>query len=137
LNKTIYTSNYARKGSDPNAYAISAGPPKWYAGKQIKEVAPSWDIVMDYKAGVMSKDEYVEAYVGLLQLRRVNPHKLIDSLPDNSYLLCYESPKDFCHRQVLSAWIEYHTNASIEEWKNEKEQKEAAQWGLVEDLLDL
>lgn len=135
--KTIYTSNYARKGTDPNAFATSVGLPNWYLGKRIKDVAPTWDLVRGFKTGIVSESQYMDAYLHLLQLRNVDPHELIESLPNNAFLLCYESPTEFCHRHILGAWIQYNTNVPVVEWKNEKEQKEADQMGIVDELLEL
>jgi len=135
--KTIYTSNYARKGTDPNAFGTSVGLPNWYNGKKIKEVAPTWDLVRGFKAGTISESEYMGAYLQLLQVRSVDPHELVDSLPNNAFLLCYESPTDFCHRHILGAWIQFNTNNPVVEWKNEEEQKEADRLAIVDDLIDI
>lgn len=135
--KKIYTSNYARKGTDPNALAISAWPPKWYQGKGMNELAPTRQMVLDVINGKLDMDEYEEMYYALLEERFPDPKKIIDDIPDGTYLLCYEKPTDPCHRHMLREWVYEKTGFQIEEWKNEKEEKEAEQQGIVDSLIDL
>lgn len=135
--KKIYTSNYARKGADPKALAISAWPPQWYEGKGLKILAPTRELVLSVIRGEMDMDDYKQKYIDLLEERIPNPQEIIDEIPDGSYLLCYEKVTDLCHRHLLRDWIYEKTGFQIEEWKNEKEQKEADQQGIVDSLLEL
>jgi len=137
LSKKIYTSNYARKGADSKSIAISVGLPEWYAGKRNKDLAPTWEIVRGIQRGQIDIAVYESVYLQLLENRNVDPYELIEELPNNTFLLCYEKPTDFCHRHTLATWVFNNTGFQIEEWKNEKEQQEAKQHGIVEDLLDL
>ena len=98
----IYTSNYARKGNDPGAIAISAGPPKYYIGKRLPELAPDWDMVKAYRAELLTKNEYKERYIEILEQYDLDWYQWLDSCPDPTYFLCYESPEDFCHRRIFS-----------------------------------
>ena len=135
--KKIYTSNYARKGSDPLALAISVGLPEWYAGKRNIDLAPTWEIVRGIQRGQIDIAVYESVYLQLLENRNVDPYQLIETLPNNTFLLCYEKPTDFCHRHTLANWVLNNTGFQIEEWKNEKEQKEADKQGIVDSLLEL
>jgi hypothetical protein len=137
MEKKIYTSNYARKGADPMALAISAWPPPWYEGKGLNILAPTRQLVLDVINNKMDLDEYTEAYIDLLEERIPDPQKVLDEIPDGSFLLCYEKADDTCHRHIMRDWFFEKTGFIIEEWKNEKEQKEADQQGIVEDLLEL
>jgi len=130
----IYTSNYARKGEEKNAIAISRMPPDYYTGQHLDALAPSWDILGPYKKGIIDKAEYASAYLAELKLRNVDP-LMITQLPDETFLLCYESPTDFCHRHILTKWIKEETGVVIPEWKNEKEQRADEQDQLVDDLF--
>lgn len=137
MEKKIYTSNFARKGSDPKALAISAWPPQWYEGKGLSIVAPTRQMVLAAINKTMDMDTYWETYMNLLDERIKDPYKLIEDIPDGTYLLCYEKSSEPCHRHLLRDWIFEKTGFQIEEWKNEKEQKNADQQGIVDDLLEL
>ena len=82
-------------------------------------------------------ETYKKQYLQLLDKRIDNPQKLIDEIPDGTYLLCYEKPTDLCHRHMLRDWIYEKTGFEMIEWKNEKEQKKADQKGIVDELLEL
>lgn len=132
----IYTSNYARKSKEPNAFAISRKPPDWYQGQTLEFLAPTWEIIMAIKNGQIDEAEYTKQYIELLHERRITPKGLLDALPAECYLLCYEPPGDFCHRRVLAEWVYHHTGFWIPEWKNEKEQAKENQKMVVDSLLD-
>lgn len=136
--KKIYTSNYARHGSNPLAIGISLTVPDWYEGKRLEYLAPKSDMVGKIKKGVINYNQrkYTREYLDILSARGVNAQRLIDSLPDGSLLLCYESPKDFCHRHLLAEWIERKTGFVVTEWKNEKELEEESQNKVVDSILN-
>lgn len=141
----VYTSNYARKGKDPGAIAISRKPPPWFKGRHMPEFAPTWDMIMDLKNGIITEDEYTVQYIMLLEK---NTHQadfdepnealynFIDGTDDPTYFLCYESPTDFCHRHLFSMWIEEKTGWVIPEWKNEREIESQRQQNVVDSLLE-
>ena len=93
--------------------------------------------MLDVINGKMDLDEYTEAYIELLEDRIPNPQETLDKIPDGSFLLCYEKATDTCHRHIMRDWFLEKTGFVIEEWKNEKEQREADQLGIVDDLLEL
>jgi len=132
--KKIYTSNFARNGSNPNAIAISSIIPEWYNGKEMRELlAPKFDLVKKTKDGTYSKEKYKEEYLKLLNDRQIVPEELIELLPDGAILLCYEKPGGFCHRRILAEWIKEHMGFEIPEWKSEKEM---AKDKIVDSILD-
>lgn len=134
--KNIQTSNYARKGSDPLSIGISATVPKWYTGKRLDCLAPTWQLVEDIIEGKYTQEEYDAAYLTLLRKRDLTGQKVLDMLPQECFLLCYESPADHCHRRLLAAWIEHETGFVIPEWKNDDEIAQQKQQNLVHNLLD-
>lgn len=136
--KTIYTSNYARHGNNPNAFAISLTIPEWYEGKRLEYLAPKSDMVGKIKkdSANYNQRKYTRDYLDILRARNVDPKKLIESLPDGAILLCYESPGEFCHRRILADWIERHTEVTVPEWKNEKEIEAETQNKVVDSILD-
>lgn len=136
--KKIYTSNYARHGNNHDAIAISLTVPEWYEGNRLEYLAPKSDMVGKIKKGSENYNQrkYTREYIDLLKARNINPQRLVDSLPDGTILLCYESPGDFCHRRLLADWIERHTGVVIPEWKNEKEAEIENQNKVVDSILD-
>ena len=139
----IYTSYYGKMSKFPDnmiPISISQGVPKWYKGNVFKELAPSWDILMEYKNSTGSESEkeqrYNERYVKEI-LNKSTPLKTITRLENflpesikkeflSSYvpiwgrsnihivLLCYEKEENFCHRQLVSEWFN-HANIPCKE----------------------
>ncbi|KKL28757.1 hypothetical protein LCGC14_2371980, partial [marine sediment metagenome] len=87
--------------------------------------------------GEMDLKEYKKKYISLLEERISDPQKVLDDIPDGSFLLCYEKTTDTCHRHLLRDWIYEKTGFQIEEWKNEKEQKDADQQSIVDSLIEM
>lgn len=133
---TVYTSNYARHGENPLAIAISRKTPDWYTGEHLEALAPTWDMVINYRSGKIDEAQYAKEYLLKLKKRGIDPN-WITTLPEGTLLLCYEKPTDFCHRHLLSMWVESKTGVVIPEWKNEKEKQASAQEDLVDDLFGL
>lgn len=71
-------------------------------------LAPTWSMVMDYKQGSYSKEDYVRDYNNLIDKRLANENNnilkaLVDmALRNNVALACYCKPGDFCHRLLLA-----------------------------------
>ena len=130
--KSLFTSNYARAGANPNALAISAKAPPWYQGKTFPLLAPTWDILHAYKRGEIDQDEYIRRYLLLLKKRKLTPDSVVEMLPDGAILLCYEKPSDFCHRRIVADWIELETDIKVNELLLEKEKPKRS---IVDDLF--
>jgi len=120
----LYTSNYARHGRDPNSVCISIRPPAWYTGKAYYPLAPTWQMVKDSKSGKITKKEYTIQYLQLLEDRKLDPKKVAEELGDGAIMLCYESPTDFCHRQIVSHWMNKNGISVQEIFLMEQEQGE-------------
>lgn len=113
----IYTSYYARckdatvelpNGEIGTTISISVQPPWfWRPQTHFPDLAPTWEIVSAYKSGMINDAEYVQAYLHLLnEDRALDPHDVLARLDDNTVLLCYERPEDFCHRHIVAWWFE-------------------------------
>lgn len=131
--KRLYTSNYARSGEHPLSYAISAKPPEWYRGKRFSQLAPTWEMINDYKSGKITKQQYADQYIELLRVRNIASEDVVDAFPDGTRFLCYEKRGEFCHRRVLAEWIERETGVIVPEFISEEQQKRDE---LADDLLD-
>jgi hypothetical protein len=138
--KNIQTSNYAHNGENLDAIGISCSSPKWFMGATFPLLAPEWAMVDSIKKGLISEKEYTLQYINLIKNRRnqgqLTAAMIYDMLPENSILLCYEPPNEFCHRRVLAEWINIETGIEIPEWKSENETTQEIQDGVVDSLLD-
>lgn len=125
----IYTSYFAKIRKMPEnvvPVSISQWPPKGYNGLQCKALAPTKDILMEYKDSNETDKErearYNERYINevleKLDLKQVisNLQKQIDMDTldllevDNVWesknlhiaLVCFEKSGDFCHRNLVA-----------------------------------
>lgn len=109
----LFTSNYARHGRDPNAVCISIKPIWWFKGRCYYALAPTWDIVTGVKNGSIDEKQYTLEYLKILD--KLDPQKVVDDLGDNAIMLCYESPKDFCHRHIVAHWLNKNLGLDVQE----------------------
>jgi hypothetical protein len=110
----IYTSNFSRCGSDNRAVSIALKSPDWYKGREYKRLAPPYWLLEDYH-----KNKDIESYSFYYYsdvLSRLNPCEIVNELGDDVILLCWESPSDFCHRHLVSEWLNKELDLGIEEY---------------------
>lgn len=99
---TSYFANF-RKFNDLKTVSISRFTPVWSKGHiSGLELAPSADLLFKYKEGLVTELEYEEIYNKQLSL--LDPKEIFEKY-DNCILLCYEKSSDFCHRQLVSKWL--------------------------------
>lgn len=103
---TSYFGNVHNISPGPRLVSIARGTPQWFKDEtlppQFDMVAPEYPLLKGYKAGKISKDEYVGIY--LKQLSRLHVPNFV-SYYDGSVLLCYEKVGDFCHRHILAMFL--------------------------------
>lgn len=119
----IYTSYFARVRSLPDnvvCISISRHAPQGYTGLTYKDLAPTWEILKQYKIN-NNRKEYTDDYLKIL--RTMDPQKVINDLytlaggqDKDIVLLCYEKPTDFCHRQLVAWWLT-NNGYPVEEYK--------------------
>ncbi|MBR0074265.1 MAG: hypothetical protein IJP96_00740 [Synergistaceae bacterium] len=110
----IYTSYYSNRNlkkidGSLRLVGISQGIPKWYHGEVFKKLAPTWAMVK-----MTNEDDYTALYKSQI-LSGLDPIE-IAKLLDNSILLCWEKPGDFCHRRLVAKWLEEATGQEVPEW---------------------
>ena len=111
----IYTSYFAKAYQYPDdkytCIAISVGIPKGFNIKSYKKLAPSWDIIQEYKNNGGDIERYKSRYYNevLNKLDVCEVYKELKELSDGKdiVLLCFEGIKnnDFCHRHLVSQWL--------------------------------
>ncbi len=114
--RLTYTSYYAncielaKAGIVPISIALY--PPRRWQNLEYKKLAPTFDILLDYKH---DHDEvrYSERYKTII-LDRLNPNEVMKDLihmagKDHEFaLVCYEQSQSFCHRQLVAKWLNEH-----------------------------
>lgn len=135
----IYTSYFAKLKSLPDniiPISICGKAPDWYKGLQYKKLAPKYDFFMKWKEN-HDNDYYIECFKeqvldgldicdvvdNLYKLLTEEKRMLIEitnCLPWNNphvniALICYEKPSDFCHRHLVSEWLNKN-GIPCEEW---------------------
>lgn len=122
----FYTGYFARvsKYKELGLYPVSIARfnPKGTNFFTWSAVAPSEDILRDYKSGKIDEIEYEFRYRLQLQNRDVlSDLKFIENKisPNNKgvVLCCYEKSDSFCHRHILASYIKEKFNIDIQEVK--------------------
>ena len=122
----IYTTYFAKLKTLPkNIHPISicSKAPEWYDGKQYKKLAPKYDFFMEWKK-THDNDYYIKCFKEQV-LDKLNVDDVIYDLVEildvnegvNIALVCYEKPCDFCHRHLVSKWLN-ENGIPCKEWSD-------------------
>lgn len=121
----IYTSYFAKQKDleerGITCIGICAIPPKWFNGPNFACVAPSKDILFEYKANP-DNERYTKRYKEEVLCILKNPQIFVDGLiycsdGKDVAMLCYEKPEDFCHRHILADFLNEKLNLDIKEYE--------------------
>lgn len=107
----IYTSYFGNlRNIPPDIVPISIArhTPAWFDGQRIEILAPNEHTRAKYNFDG-NKERYTREYTNDV-LQYLYAPKLVQILEVRSggkdvVLLCYESPEKFCHRHLLSNWL--------------------------------
>lgn len=118
----IYTSYFAKSKIIPEdiiKISICRFAPKGYKGIQFKKLAPSYNILMEYKEK-KDQENYINRFNNEI-LNKINPQNIYYELINitngcDCVLLCYEKTGRFCHRNLVSKWLAKNLNITIKEW---------------------
>lgn len=100
--------------------SISLYPPRYYVERGLPEfkiLAPTRELLYDYKALLCNEREYIERYNSYL--KTLDPHDVVANLKllvsscfsntniseSDITLLCYEPKGQFCHRRLVAKWL--------------------------------
>lgn len=108
----IYTTYFANiRNLPPDVIPISVAlyPPKGYSGLTYPPLFPTPEILKLAKSGNLPPEKYIPLYRHQV-LDHLDLQKVIQDLQNMSHdkdiaLICYEKPSDFCHRHVISHWM--------------------------------
>ena len=124
----FFTSYYGKMKKFPANFipvSISRQTPTWFQGIICKELAPSWDILMEYQSNHNEKEreeiynkryhkEILEKITPndiLEKIQNFIPTELKDSFSDEDLhfvFLCFEKTGEFCHRNLVANWFVQH-----------------------------
>jgi len=116
--KTSYFSKHGRR-KFKGAISIAVGQPKYVVVKTVYgALAPSWNLLQDYRNDNIDEDEYIERFKK--QLAKLSPsvvHQDLSRLAGDSepILLCHCGTEDFCHRHLVAEWLEEKLGIKIPE----------------------
>jgi len=93
----------------PNVIDITAASASGHA----RTLSPTWDMVNKVKKGKITADEYEKRYFDILN-RALTMGIFEEVFPDKEatyHLACYCIPGQFCHRHLLSKYLNTHFGA--------------------------
>lgn len=106
-------TSYFAKYKGPNSVAICQGVPKWYKGLSYRDLAPSWDMLLEYRT-TKNEERFRRRYKEEI-LSNLNPQKVLEDLGEDAVLLCWEGANDFCHRRVVAEWLQEKLGLEVKE----------------------
>lgn len=123
---TTYFANIRNLPDDVVPISITLKSPPGWAGAEFKKLAPPYRLLQMYKEASQSKDLdqnlvkdcYIKRYNKLV-LSKLDPISILEELKliaaeralEEDFdiaLVCYEKPLDFCHRHLVSNWLNYN-----------------------------
>ena len=107
----IFTSYFAKLKNIPSnivPISICGKAPDWYKGLQYKKLAPKYSFFSVWKE--THDNEYYITNFKKEVLEKLDIKNVIAELTKLSdgkdiVLICYEKPTDFCHRFLVSDWL--------------------------------
>lgn len=118
---TSYFENIENIPGEIKLFSIARFSPRTFHGESFSELAPSKELLRQYKLDLIDKSDYIKVYRNYLDR---NKERLLNQITlkigDNqSCFLCYELPYKFCHRQLLSEWINMNSDLTFMEFRGE------------------
>lgn len=110
----IYTSYFANWRNFPEGsikIAVTRYLPEyWGDGLSLPQLAPSEELLRQYKNKQIDEFVFKVKYLSELDDRLLTPQYVRDILISAAngrdiILCCYEKPDDFCHRHILAKWL--------------------------------
>ena len=119
----IYTSYFAKNRMLGKAgvvgVSIALYTPKYWHGAEFKKLAPTPDILMEYKQNhdaLVYQIRYKDEVLAKLDPQQVAKELKALAGKRDIALLCYETALSFCHRHITAEWLTSH-GIRCEEWK--------------------
>jgi uncharacterized protein (DUF488 family) len=105
------TSYFSKLNRISYPISISRFSPFYYRGKEYLTLAPSVELLTKYKNQLITEKDYTlefNKYLNNLNVEKIYID-LFNIFTSNDFtLLCYEKPKEFCHRHLVADWFKKH-----------------------------
>lgn len=105
INNISQLSGFA-KGADLKFFAKAIGGISY---EHNIDFAPTKELLSKYRKDEMSWMEYEQAYLNLLDIRKISKKINFDKLHENC-LLCSEHTPEKCHRRLLAEYLKQSRN---------------------------
>jgi len=114
---TSYFANIRNLTSSIIPISIANFPPIWFRGKSIKSLAP------DYKSKNYDVADFTVCYLD--KLSEIGAEEIVNMIANigrnkDVALCCFEKPTDFCHRHILSEFLNLELKLNIREYVKER-----------------
>jgi len=134
----VFTSYFAKVPQIEFPLSIARINPEWYDKPSYPKLAPSKELLFDFKYGSRKGDTEYYTSEFLKYLETIDFKEVMQELSgiygpdalDRLTLLCYEKPSDFCHRHLVANWLRQH-GADISERKFDE------QPSMLDDVIDM
>lgn len=95
----VFTAQYSYRGPDRVDITVKTG---------LQAFAPTWDMVMGYKRGSITKEEYTARYHDMMVASYAENRATWEELlaRDRVVLVCFCPSGAFCHRVLLAHYLE-------------------------------
>ena len=105
---------YKKRGLVP--VCIAGKAPDWYDGVSYKKLAPKKDWWQKWHDEHLSNEWYNKQYYQtvLCKLDAQEVSRDLAEFGENVVLLCYEKSGEFCHRNIVSNWLNENGILSME-----------------------
>lgn len=101
---TVFTSQLSYRGPDRLDITAKTGVRSRLGSVTGSTFAPPWDLVMGYKQGRVTQEEYIARYTELMRESYRRYRSQWDELlsMERVVLVCYCPAGSFCHRLLLA-----------------------------------
>ena len=117
--RTSYYYKVRNKAEDYYKVAISLTAPTGEYDRHAVLLAPTQDMLWYYKNNLISEAEYTRMYKEILDKLKSDGalSGFVEDFKehDKVLLLCYEGKYKFCHRHILSEYLNKHYGLNITE----------------------
>ena len=117
--RTSYYYKVRNKAEDYYKVAISLTAPTGEYDSHAVKLAPTQDMLWYYKNNFISEAEYTRMYKEILDKLKSDGalSGFVEDFKehDKVLLLCYEGKYKFCHRHILSEYLNKHYGLNITE----------------------
>ena len=115
----VETSSFRKSKGDPRCVAISVSVPKGYSNRRCKKLAPPYFMVKKSKSGEMTDEEFERLFKEHV-LDKLDANEILAEIGDDAILLCWEKPRQFCHRTLVAEWLSEELGIEVKERESER-----------------